>query len=37
MLLSDPVFVYEVKLRKAQQNTDKALLKLKEALSARDI
>lgn len=37
MLLSDPVFVYEVKLKKAQQNTDKALLKLKEALSARDI
>ena len=37
MLLADPVFVYEVKLLKAQQNTDKALLKLKEALSARDI
>ena len=37
MLLSDPVFVYEVKLRKAQQNTDKALLKLKEALSARNL
>ena len=37
MLVTDPIFIYEVKLQKAKAVTDRAYKKLQEALSARDI
>jgi len=37
MLITDPIFIYEVKLERAKAVTDRAYKKLQEALSARDI
>ena len=37
MLLTDPIFIYEVKLEKAKAVTDRAYKKLQEALSARNL
>ena len=37
MLLTDPIFIYEVKLEKTKAVTDRAYRKLQEALSARNI
>ena len=37
MLLTDPIFIYEVKLERAKAVTDRAYKKLQEALSARNL